>query len=206
MSFVFPLASVTMLSNGESFFLHRPRDSQLKETRVCLCSKVRDEEKNVRHTVISIHHDDSVITRFRSRFPLSESDTAWSDSDDGSEYLSDEFLTDEATSDDEPCLDTGGGSDTKEHSAMDVPDDDIDFDEDTDMTDVTSPTPVALPPDVKDLYQLLLYINELLKRIRGMVKFIRKSILIDSQVREKMASIDDQKELICGLRIRWNST
>ena len=190
--------------------MNRPRDSQLKETRVCLYSKVRDEEKDVRCTVIFIHHDDSVITRFRFRFPLSENDTEWSDSDDesesGSEDSSDEFFTDEETSDDESCSDTGEESDTEEHSAMDISDDDIDFDDDADIGDVTSPAPVAFPPDVQDLYQLLLYINELLKRIRGMVKFIRKSSLIDSHVREKMASVNGQKGLICDLRIRWNST
>ena len=166
--------------------------------------------RNVRSTVIFIHHDDSIVTRFLFRFPLSESDTEWSDSDDGSESgsedSSDEFLTDEETSDDESSLDTGEESDTEENSAMDVSDDDIDFDDDTDMADVTSPAPMAFPPDVKDLYQLLLYINELLKRIRGMVKFIRKSSLIDAHVREKMASTNEQKGLVCDLRIRWNST
>lgn len=171
---------------------------------------MRDEEKNVRYTVVFLYHDDSAITRFRFRFPLSESDTQWSDSDDtsesGSEDSSDDILTDEETSDDESCLDTGEESDKEEHSVMDVSNDDIDFDGVTDMADVPSPTPVAFPPDVQDLYQLLLYINELLKRIREMVKFIRKSSLIDTYVREKMASVDGRKGLVCDLRIRWNST
>lgn len=146
---------------------------------------------------------------------MSESDTEWNGSDAGSESdaedSSDDFSNDEERSDDESPLDLNSGeeSDREERTAIDsvdASDDDIDFDTVADMADVTSPALVAFPPDVQDLYQLLDYINDLLKRIRLMVKFMRKSSLIDAYIREKMASTDGQKVLVCDLRIRWNST
>jgi hypothetical protein len=160
-----------------------------------------------------IRDDDETITSFRSRYPLSGGDTEWSDSDDESgseaEDSSDDLFNDEERSDDGSSPDSGEESDREERSAIDsadASDDDIDFDCVADVTDATSPPLVAFPPDLQDLYQLLVYINELLKRIRLMVKFIRKSSLIDAYVREKMASVDGAKDLVCDLRIRWNST
>ena len=156
---------------------------------------------------------------FRSRFPLSETDTQWSDDDDESDYelddVHEDFLSDDDDDDDDKS-DGESSTATSEESdgeampdieSFSVIDDETDFDGGNEATNVISSTVSQFLPEMNnDLYSLLCYINELLSRLRALVKFIRNSSLIYSYVRDKMATVSGVKELVCDVRVRWNST
>lgn len=103
--------------------------------------------------------------------------------------------------------DESDGEDTSITGSLTVIDDESEFDSESEIIDGISPTIAPLLSDITiDLYQLLCSVNDLLGRVRAIVKLIRKSSLIDAYVREKMSSIDGAKELVCDFRVRWNST
>jgi hypothetical protein len=68
---------------------------------------------------------------------------------------------------------------------------------------VVSPTSTR---DSDPLFKFLLDVNALLGRTRKIIRFIRRSSLIEAYVRQQMANHVEQRQLVCDFHVGWTST
>lgn len=148
------------------------------------------------------------------RFPLPDEPKEWSDDESEWNEEDGDSIEDLIVEEEDTSAHLQNGLDEEidsSHPPVSDEGDDL-FDETVTNGTLLSNLPIPLvvsPTSTRDsdpLFKFLHDVHALLGRTRKIIRFIRRSSLVEAYVREQITNPVERRQLVCDFHVRWNST